>query len=101
MIQLVSGAIILGYLVAALFFLRFWRDTHDRLFAIFAGAFALLALQRVALAVTTEIFENVVYLYAVRLLAFLLILGAIVDKNRAERDGEARRRRSEEPGATR
>lgn len=85
MTQLLSGAIIAGYLVASLFFLRFWRDTRDRLFAMFAGAFLVLALQRLALALTTQTSENVVYLYAVRLAAFLLILFAIVDKNRAMR----------------
>lgn len=39
-----SGAITLGFLVAGLFFLRFWRRTHDRLFLAFAIAFALLGL---------------------------------------------------------
>ena len=39
-----SGAITLGFLVAALFFLRFWRRTRDNLFLAFAAAFALLGL---------------------------------------------------------
>jgi hypothetical protein len=82
MIQLMSGAIVTGYLVAGLFFLRYWRQSRDRLFVIFALAFWLLAAQRLALALTTQYFD-VTWLYGVRLLAFVLILLAIIDKNRA------------------
>ena len=81
--SLVSGAMVMGYLVAGLFFARFWRDTRDRLFAIFAGAFFLLALQRALLTLTVgDNGEGTIWLYVLRLLAFLLILAAIVDKNR-------------------
>jgi hypothetical protein len=80
---LISGAIVMGYAVAGLFFLRFWRETHDRLFLIFAGAFWLLAAQRLALAFSRDMVEDDTGLYLVRLFAFLLILGAIVDKNRS------------------
>lgn len=80
--QLVSGAILMGYLVAGLFFLKFWRDTRDRLFLIFAIAFVLLGVQRLALVLTREMIETQTGLYLLRLFAFLLILGAIVDKNR-------------------
>lgn len=80
---LVSGAIAMGYGVAGLFFLRFWRETRDRLFLIFAGAFWLLGLQRLALAFTPDMIEDDTGLYLVRLFAFLLILAAIVDKNRS------------------
>lgn len=80
--QLISGALMLGYAMAGTFFLRFWRDTRDRLFAMFAGAFYVLCLQRLLLALTTETMENQIYLYVLRFLAFLLILWAIIDKNR-------------------
>ena len=79
-----SGAIVAGYLVAALLFLRFWRETHDRLFRTFAAAFGLLAVQRLALTLTDEVREERLYLYLVRLAAYLLILWAIVEKNRAD-----------------
>ena len=82
--QLLSGVIVTGYLVAGLFFLRFWKQSRDRLFAMFALAFWLLAAQRLALALTTQIFEDVIWLYVIRLLAFLLILAAIIDKNRVQ-----------------
>ncbi|HSU16691.1 DUF5985 family protein [Longimicrobium sp.] len=80
---LVSGAMVMAYLAAGLFFLRFWRDTRDRLFAIFAGAFWLLAVQRAALTIAVhEGDTGSVWIYALRLVAFLLILFAIIDKNR-------------------
>jgi MFS family permease len=81
--QLISGAILMGYLVAGLFFLRFWRDTRDRLFLIFAVAFVILGAQRLALVLAREMLETQTGLYLIRLFAFLLILGAIVDKNRS------------------
>lgn len=80
---LVSGMLVMGYLVAGLFFLRFWRDTRDRLFGIFALAFWLLAAQRFLLVLLGHTTRDDVWLYGVRVLAFALILGAIVDKNRA------------------
>ena len=79
MVQLISGVLVAGYLVAALFFLRFRRETGDRLFLVFSVAFAILAVQRMALALTTR---NETLIYGLRLLAFLLILAAIIDKNR-------------------
>ncbi len=81
-----SGAIAMGYAVAGLYFLRFWRETRDRLFLIFAFAFWLLGVQRLALIVSREMVEDNTGLYLVRLFAFLLILGAIVDKNRRRDD---------------
>ena len=79
---LISGAIVMGYAVAGLFFLRFWRETRDRLFVIFAAAFWILGLQRLALAVSRDMVEDDTGLYLIRLFAFLLILVAIIDKNR-------------------
>jgi hypothetical protein len=72
----------MGYLVAATFFARFHRRSGDRLFLWFALAFGLLAFQRIALAVTTGWIENVTWLYVLRLAAFVLIIAAIIDKNR-------------------
>jgi hypothetical protein len=82
---MLSGMLVAGYVVTALFFLRFWRQTRDRLFACFAAAFALLAVQRVALYSATVEGADTTWLYVVRLAAFLLILWAIVDKNRGTR----------------
>lgn len=77
-----SGAVCMGFLLIALFFVRFWRDTRDRLFLFFAAAFLLLLTERIcraAFAIQTEWAPAV---YVLRLIAFILILIAIVDKNR-------------------
>ena len=71
-----------GFFVAAVFFFRFWRDTKDRLFALFAIAFGALALNRALLALLAPGRESQPYLYLIRLGAFLLIGWAVIDKNR-------------------
>jgi uncharacterized membrane protein HdeD (DUF308 family) len=80
-----SGALCMGYAIAALFFLRFWRDNGDRLFAYFAAAFGLLVVQRLALALFPGTSDQTSWMYLLRLLAFVLIIIAVVDKNRAAR----------------
>ena len=80
--QFIMGAIAMASTVVALFFLRFWRDTGDRLFAIFAIAFVLLGITRLGLALSPQELEGHTHWYWVRLAAFVLILVAIVDKNR-------------------
>ena len=82
----VSGAMTAGYCVATLFFLRFRRESRDRLFLAFAVAFGLLAIQRMGLSLyLVRAVGDDTWLYVVRLAAFLIILGAILDKNRASR----------------
>ena len=80
--DLVSGALIACYLITAVFFLRFWVSSRDRLFAMFAAAFAVLSAQRLALVLTNELMEDQTVFYLMRLAAFVLIIIAIVDKNR-------------------
>ena len=80
--QFMLGAIVMACAAAGLFFLRFWRKTRDRLFAIFAVAFWVLGLNWLALAFTRAD-EVRTALYAVRFLAFLVILLGILDKNRS------------------
>jgi uncharacterized membrane protein YcjF (UPF0283 family) len=82
--EFMLGSLVMGCFVTTLFFLRFWRKTRDRLFAIFAVAFLLLGTNWLLLAFTEQDEINTWY-YAVRLLAFVLILFAIIDKNRAGR----------------
>jgi hypothetical protein len=82
MYDFISGAIAMGYLVAGIFFLRFWRDSRDRLFAMFGAAFFILALQRFGLEFVKDFPEKEPLWYFVRLLAFVIIIAAIVDKNR-------------------
>jgi len=78
------GGLVMGCAVAGTFFLRFWRKTRDRLFAIFAVAFWLLGVNWLALALSDKDEPKTIY-YAIRLLAFVLILIGIFDKNRERR----------------
>ena len=82
MTEFILGATAMGCLVIAVFFLRFWRETHDRFFGLLALAFAAFAANRIVLAVMDEASENRPIAYLVRLAAFVVILVAIVDKNR-------------------
>jgi hypothetical protein len=84
--DLVLGAIVMACSVIGLFFLRFWRRSGDRLFAIFAIAFWVLGLNWLALALTQQD-ELRTALYGIRFLAFLLIVIGIVDKNRSSHAG--------------
>jgi len=83
--QFLSGAVMMGFLVGGLFFLKFYRQTRDRLFALFALAFWILAVNRIGLAFTEDLDELRTWFYVVRLVAFLVILAAIIDKNRRPR----------------
>jgi low temperature requirement protein LtrA len=81
--QFLSGSTMMANLVIGIFFLKFWRKTHDRLFLIFALAFCILAFERVVLLRWGGRVEEVeTWVYSVRLVAFLLIIGGVVDKNR-------------------
>jgi hypothetical protein len=81
MSAVIMGALAMGFTIAGLFFLRFWRETRDRLFAFFAVAFFILAAGRVGFAFYEPRSPEGDYLYWVRLSAFALILAAIIDKN--------------------
>jgi zinc transporter ZupT len=81
MIDFLAGGVTLGYAVAAVFFLRFWRRTADRLFLAFSAAFVLLATNQVLAAALEAGDERTPYVYSLRVLGFVLILWAIVDKN--------------------
>lgn len=76
-----SGAITFGFLIASLFFARFWSRTRDGLFAAFCAAFGLLGLNQALLTLSDVPVEERSPLYLIRLVAFLLIIVAIVRKN--------------------
>lgn len=85
LLDVLAGAIIFGDLLAAMFFLRFWRRMRDPLFLAFACAFCLLGLGQAALTLADVSMEERGWLYLFRLGAFLLILVAIARKNRPSR----------------
>lgn len=80
--DLLAGATAMASAAIGVFFLRYWRKSRDRFFLLFAVAFWIYAANRVGLATVGDE-ERRLWLYAIRALAFVLILVAIVDKNRA------------------
>jgi len=82
LLDFLSGAITMGFLVAGFFFLRFWKRTRESLFLAFAAAFWLLGLAQALLALTDIPIEERSWLFLLRLAAFSLILVSIWRKNR-------------------
>jgi hypothetical protein len=81
MIEFAAGVLVMGHLIAGLFFLRFWARTGDRFFVMFACAFWLLALTQTLLALAGMEREEQTWFYLIRLAAFVLIIVAIIAKN--------------------
>lgn len=77
------GIIVTGSLAASAFFFKFWRQTHDKLFLGFCAAFGIEGVNRVAFLFVEQPDEGNPIIYTVRLFSYLLILAAIVNKNRA------------------
>lgn len=72
-------------MVAALFFLKFWRSTRDVLFLAFALFFAIQSLNSAALLGVEHPNESSLWNSLIRFLAVIGVLGAILWKNVAER----------------
>jgi hypothetical protein len=82
LIPFALGALTMAFVVASLFFARFHRDTRDPLFAWFAAAFALEALNRTLLLFQAAPNEASPHLYLLRAATYTLILVGIYRKNR-------------------
>lgn len=80
-----GGAVAMGFAVAALFFLKFWRRTREGLFLAFAGSFLLFGATQALLTLSRVPTEERSWLYLLRLIAFLLILAALWWQNRRGR----------------
>jgi hypothetical protein len=83
--EFVTGLITMGYLVAGLFFMRFWRRTGDTLFLIFCLAFWLFALNQALVPLSGLPREEASGFYLLRLAGFGLIIAAILAKNMGPR----------------
>lgn len=85
-----ADAFLLGFvsacsLIAALFFLKFWRRTRDALFLAFSLFFTIQGLSSCALLGLDHPNEGRPLNAMIRLLASLGLLGAILWKNLSER----------------
>jgi Family of unknown function (DUF5985) len=77
------GVIVTASLTAAAYFLKFWRQTGDTLFLGFGAAFFIEGLNRITFLFLDAPNEGHPAVYVVRLFSYLLILAAIIHKNRA------------------
>lgn len=85
-----SGVTMATFAAAGLFFIKFWRASRDRFFLLFALSCWLIAGERVValfIRATLEPLwsassEAMVWVYLVRLFAFIAIAVAIWEKNR-------------------
>jgi hypothetical protein len=82
MFAFVSGLITMGFLIAGLFFVRYWVRTRDMLFGAFAAAFWLLGTNQALLALSELPVEERSWMYLLRLAAFVIIIAAVALKNR-------------------
>ena len=79
---ILTGMIAAGLLVAGLFFFRFWRTSRDKFFLYFALSFLIEAVNRIAIGLTANSNELAPVFYGVRVIAYGLIVLAILQKNR-------------------
>ena len=86
--EIMLGAIAAGSIAVSLFFFRFWRSTRDRFFLLFALSFLIEGVNRVVLYESVGLSEDAPVYYIIRLVAYGLILAAIIDKNRGPRRRE-------------
>lgn len=85
MLDFFAGALTMTYVLAAAYFVHFWRRSGERLFIAFGTAFGLLALNQFAIELIGTADAHASYAYVLRVIAFLLIVAAIVDKNLVRR----------------
>jgi hypothetical protein len=76
------GIIFTTSITVGVYFLKFWHRTGDLLFLAFSAAFIIEGLNRIGFLFIERPNEGSPIIYLVRLLAFLLIIVAIVWKNR-------------------
>ncbi len=85
----ISGAFVMACATVALFYGRYWIRTRDRLFAILAVAFVMLAIERFVLGFVPAQMEGRHLIFLLRLAAYATIIVGVVDKNWPRRRGPA------------
>jgi len=86
--HLLAGAIAMASIIISLFFVRFWRSSGDRFFLYFALSFVIEGLHRVYTVMSNDGGEDSPLHYLIRLLAYGLIIWAILEKNLPRKDRE-------------
>ncbi len=89
-ILFLAGVRMASFLASSVFFLKFWKASRDRFFLLFSAACCLLAIECVVLSFLVHsnysamlsITEANGAVYLMRVCAFIMILLAIIEKNR-------------------
>ncbi|MGH6771464.1 MAG: DUF5985 family protein [Xanthobacteraceae bacterium] len=84
MLAYVSGMTTMGYLIAGLFFFRFWWRISDALFIYFGVSFCMLAVSQALATLAGIPGESQSWIYLLRLAAFTLLIVGIIAKNFGE-----------------
>lgn len=79
------GVLAAMFVVAGIFFLRFWRESRDPFFLAFAVSFLIRGLNRFPRPVMAQPNVGSPWNYVIDLCASLLIVAAIVRKNMARK----------------
>lgn len=77
-----DGGAAISCLAAAVFFVRFWRESGDRLFLCLAAAFSCFAINYSVLGLLPLADEWRAYAFALRLVGFVAILIGVTLKDR-------------------
>jgi len=77
-----AGLQVMVAFVIGLWFLKFWRLSRDRFFVWFAAAFWMFGLGLVVRTFDVGLSEHADLVFLPRLAGYLMILIAILDKNR-------------------
>lgn len=80
MIEYMSGAVTVGYMMAAALLARLSLRRRDRLLLALAIAFTLFTVNQILALWLTDADEHVGYAYLLRVVGFVLVLAAIIDK---------------------
>lgn len=87
-VSFLSGIYMATFAASGVIFLKFYKASGDRFFKLFSYACWAIALERVAILFFTHVSANYLepetqsWVYLFRLAAFVIILFAIVDRNR-------------------
>lgn len=88
-ILFLSGITFITFAASGVFFLKFYKTSRDPFYLYFCLACWLLAIERVAILVfigpAKTSGESSPWVYLIRLIAFLMIMIAIINKNRNRR----------------
>ncbi|HEX3756295.1 MAG TPA: DUF5985 family protein [Rhizomicrobium sp.] len=82
LLAILTGMVAMSFLIASLFFLRFWLRTRDNFFLLFAAAFAVYGADQFFLGWAANSEDEPLF-YLPRLVTFGLIVLAVINKNRS------------------